>query len=96
MNDPLVFKELAIAAMLGLIGGVIPGPVITAVFTEILRSGFQRSLRIIAIAFVTESLVALVSLLLFSWLGLSEGFFRGLSFAGALILIWIGLSIWKV
>ena len=41
--------ELVIALMLGLIGGVIPGPVITSVFTEILQSGYSRSLRIILI-----------------------------------------------
>ncbi len=34
-----MIHELVIACMLGLIGGVIPGPVITAVFTEILQSG---------------------------------------------------------
>ena len=75
----LMNHELVIAVMLGLIGGVIPGPVITAVFTEILQSGFPKSLRIIIIAMVTETLVALISLLLFSALGLPESFFRGLS-----------------
>jgi threonine/homoserine/homoserine lactone efflux protein len=88
--------ELVIAVMLGLIGGVIPGPVITAVFTEILQSGFPKSMRIIMIAMVTETLVALISLLLFSALGLPESFFRGLSMAGAVILIWIAASIWRV
>lgn len=89
-------QELIIALMLGLIGGVIPGPVITAVFTEILQSGFSKSLRIIMIALVAETMVALISLLLFSALGLPESFFRGLSLVGALILIWIASSIWKV
>ncbi len=88
--------ELLIAVLLGLIGGVIPGPVITAVFTEILQSGFPKSLRIILIAMVTETLVALISLLLFSALGLPESFFRGLSLLGAVILIWIATGIWKV
>ncbi len=88
--------ELVIAVLLGLIGGVIPGPVITAVFTEILQSGFPKSLRIIFIAMVTETLVALLSLLLFSALGLPESFFRGLSLVGAVILIWIATSIWRV
>jgi threonine/homoserine/homoserine lactone efflux protein len=88
--------ELVIALMLGLIGGVIPGPVITAIFTEILQSGFSRSLRIIVIAMITETLVAIISLLLFSALGLPETFFRGLSLIGAGILIWIASSIWKV
>ena len=91
-----MIQELIIAGMLGLIGGVIPGPVITAVFTEILQEGFGRSLRIIFIAMVTETVVALVSLLLLSALGLPESFFRGLSLAGALILVWIAWSIWKI
>jgi len=91
-----MIHELVIALMLGLIGGVIPGPVITAVFTEILQSGYLRSLRIIIIALVTETLVALISLLLLGSLGFNENFFRGLSLAGAVILIWIAISIWKV
>ena len=88
--------ELIIAFMLGLIGGVIPGPVITAVFTEILQSGFLKSLRIIVIALVTESLVAVFSLLALDSMNFNEAFFRGLSLAGAAILIWISISIWKV
>jgi threonine/homoserine/homoserine lactone efflux protein len=90
-----MIQEFIIAASLGLIGGIIPGPVITAVFTEILQDGFPRSLRIIFIALVTETLVAVISLLLFSSLGLSEGFFRGLSLGGALILFWIARSLWR-
>ena len=89
-------QELVIALMLGLIGGVIPGPVITAIFTEILQSGYSKSLRIILIALVTETVVALLSLILFSALGLPESFFHGLSLLGAVILIWIARSIWKV
>jgi threonine/homoserine/homoserine lactone efflux protein len=91
-----MLHELVIALMLGLIGGVIPGPVITAVFTEILQSGYTRSLRIILIALVTESLVALMSLLILDSLHFNEAFFRGLSIAGAAILLWIATSIWKV
>lgn len=89
-------QELLIAILLGLIGGVIPGPVITAVFTEILQSGFPKSLRIILIALVTETLVAMISLILFSALGLPESFFYGLSLLGAAILVWIAFSIWRV
>ena len=91
-----MIQELVIALMLGLIGGVIPGPVITAVFTEILQSGFMRSVRIIMIAMVTETLVALVSLIIFASLDFDQGFFYGLSLAGAVILTWIALSLWKV
>lgn len=89
-------QELVIAFMLGLIGGVIPGPVITAVFTEILQSGYLKSLRIIFIALVTESLVAVISLLFLHSMNFNESFFRALSLAGAAILIWISVSLWKV
>jgi len=91
-----MIHELVIALMLGLIGGVIPGPVITAVFTEILQSGYLKSLRIILIALVTETIVALLSLLILASLDFNEAFFRGLSLAGAAILIWIAHSLWKV
>jgi threonine/homoserine/homoserine lactone efflux protein len=91
-----MINELITALMLGLIGGMIPGPVITAVFTEILQSNFYKSLRIIFIAMFTETLVALFSLIFFISLDFSEAFFRGISFVGATILILIGISIWKV
>lgn len=91
-----MIQELVIAFLLGLIGGLIPGPVITAVFTEILQSGFLKSLRIIFIALITESLVAVISLLVLASLNFNEAFFRALSLAGAAILVWISVSIWKV
>ena len=91
-----MIHELVIAFMLGLIGGVIPGPVITSIFTEILQSGFLKSLRIIFIALVVETLVAVISLVILDSLDFNEAFFRGLSLVGAAILIWIAISIWKV
>ncbi len=91
-----MIHELVIAFMLGLIGGVIPGPVITAVFTEILQSGFPRSMRIILIALVAESIVAVICLVILDSLDFNESFFWGLSLVGAVILIWISISIWKV
>lgn len=91
-----MIHELIVACMLGLIGGMIPGPVITAVFTEVLQSGYLKSLRIIFIALVTESVVAVISLMILASLGFNEAFFRGLSLAGAVILVWISISIWKV
>ena len=43
-----------------------------------------------------KRIVALISLLVLGSLGFNESFFRGLSLAGAFILIWIAISIWKV
>jgi threonine/homoserine/homoserine lactone efflux protein len=89
-------NELLGALVLGLIGGVVPGPVLAAVFTEILQSGIPKSMRIILWAMLIETIVALISLWIFSTLNFSISFFHGLSFAGSAILIWISTSIWKV
>ena len=40
--------------------------------------------------------MALISLLILESLDFNEAFFRGLSFAGAVILVWIATSIWKI
>lgn len=40
-----MFNDLLGALILGLIGGVIPGPVLTAIFTEILQSGMLKSFK---------------------------------------------------
>jgi len=89
-------NDIISAFILGLIGGVIPGPVLAATFTEILQSGFMKSFRIILWAMFTETVVALISLLVLSSMGLSESIFMGISFVGAGILIWISTSIWKI
>lgn len=92
----MIVGEIVTAITLGLIGGLIPGPVITAVFTQILQSGFRSSLRIVFIALAVETLVAFISLVLITSLGLQESVFRVLSFAGALVLLWIASGLWKI
>lgn len=82
--------------LLGLIGGVIPGPVLAATFTEILQGGFKKSIRIILWATFTETSVALFTLLLLSSLGLSSSFFFAASFVGAAVLIWIARQLWHL
>lgn len=89
-------SEIINAVTLGLIGGFIPGPVVAAIFTEILQTSFAKSLRIIFWSILTEIVVALTSLILLSSLHLNESFFRGISFVGAGVLVYIATSIWKI
>lgn len=89
-------QEILTALILGLIGGIIPGPVLAATFTEILQSGFSKSLRIILWSMLTETLIALISLVVISSIGFPQSFFYVLSFAGAGILFWIATEIWKI
>jgi len=89
-------QQILTAFILGIVGGIIPGPVLAATCTEILQSGFSKSLRIIFWAMLVETSVALVSLVILSSMGLPESFFYALSFIGAGILIWIATQLWKI
>ncbi len=89
-------QQIIAAAILGMIGGVIPGPVLAATFTEILQSGFKSSWRIIWWATITETSVALINLVLLSSLGLSKAFFYSFSFVGAIVLVWIAKQLWGI
>lgn len=91
-----MYNELGVAIVMGLIGGFIPGPVLTAIFTEILQSSLTKSLRIVFWAMLTETIVALICLQALTFLNLSEGLFQAISLVGAVILIWIASSIWKI
>jgi len=89
-------QNLLIAILLGLIGGAIPGPVLTAIFTEILQNNLVKSFRIVFLAFLAESTVAIISLLLLTSLPISFKFLNFISLFGAIILIWLGISIYKI
>lgn len=91
-----VIETMIVAFLLGLIGGVVPGPALAATFTEILQSGFLKCLRIILLAMLTETAVALFSMSVLTSLHLPYAFFAGLSFVGAGVLIWIASMIWKI
>jgi threonine/homoserine/homoserine lactone efflux protein len=89
-------SQILTAFLLGLVGGVVPGPVLTAIFTEILQKGFLKSFRIIFWAVLTETVVALVSLLAFTSFHLPPSFFYGISIVGVGILIFIATQLWRI
>ncbi len=84
------------AFILGLIGGVIPGPVLTAIFTEVLHGGFLKSIRLIILAFIAESSVALFTMLVFTKLDFQLEIIKIISIVGAGILFWIAFGLWKI
>lgn len=84
------------AFLLGLAGGIVPGPVLAASFTESLLHGFWKSMRIILWALLIETLVAVASLFILSAIQLVDWFFHLLSLVGAAMLLWIAFSVWKI
>jgi len=91
-----MISQILTILFLGLIGGVIPGPVLAATFTEILQSGFKKSIRIILWATLAETSVALFTLITLSSLGLGESFFYGISFIGSIVLMWVSWQLIKI
>lgn len=84
------------AFILGLIGGAIPGPILTAIFTEILQSGLIRSFRIVFLGMAIETAVASFCLIALASLNFPISIFKVISFIGAGILIWLATLIWKI
>ncbi|MCK9578381.1 hypothetical protein M0R01_02730 [bacterium] len=81
---------------LGFIGGMTPGPILTASFTESLRKGFKKSLPVVFMAMTSEISIALLILLAFFSIPIPESVFYSISLIGAGILIWLATKIWKI
>lgn len=84
------------AAILGFIGAMIPGPLLSAIFTDILQQGLKKSLRTIFYAFFAETLMGFAILVTFSYASLSPVVFGVLSTLGACVLIWVAKGLWKI
>ncbi|HLD31445.1 MAG TPA: LysE family transporter [Patescibacteria group bacterium] len=82
--------------LLGLIGGAVPGPMLTAVFTEVLNSGFKKSLRVVLRALFAETIVATAILLVIYSLNIPESYFYVISIVGSVYLIWLAIKVWKI
>jgi len=89
--------ELLVEAfLLGLVGGAIPGPILTGTFTEILKSGFLKGCRVIILAFIAETIGALIALYVLYTLGLSKLAIQVISVGGSLVLFWLAFEVWKI
>lgn len=91
-----ILLQLSSIALLGLIGGSIPGAILTSAFTEVVRKGFAKSLRVVLYALASEVIVATIILLIFFSIHIPQGVFYIISFVGAGVLLWIAKQIWSI
>lgn len=84
------------AFLLGLVGGAMPGPILTGTFAEILNSNFMKGLRIIFLALIAETIGALLTIYIFYKLGFSKTVIQIISICGALVLFWLASKIWNI
>jgi threonine/homoserine/homoserine lactone efflux protein len=91
-----IIAQIFSVFILGLLGGANPGPILASAFTEALRKGFIKSPRVIFMAMFAETIIALFILVVFFSIKIPEIFFYIISLAGAGVLVWIALQVWKV
>lgn len=91
-----LFPCMMNALLLGLIGGAIPGPVLSATFAQVLEGGWRSSLRIVIWSLCIEALVALITMRLLAYLQPASPMFTALSVIGAAVLIWMASALWRI
>lgn len=90
------FNLLLEIFLLGLVAGAIPGPILTAIFTEVLRRGYTKGLKVVFKALGAEIITASLILMIVFNLNIPPFYFYILSIVGAVYLIWLGYKIWKI
>lgn len=91
-----MITSLIEAFLLGLVGGAVPGPILTGTFTEILNLGFLKGIRVIFYALIAETIGALLVFFIFYAIGLNHLAIQIISVCGAVVLFWLGSQVWKI
>jgi threonine/homoserine/homoserine lactone efflux protein len=91
-----ILSQIVEIFVLGAIGGAIPGPMLTAVFTEVVSSGFHKSIRVILRGFASETIVAGSIFLAFFSISIPEYYFYVISLVGAAFLVYLSYKVWKI
>jgi len=81
---------------LGFITGSIPGPILTAAFTESLRKGFWSGMKIIFMAMAIEIITISAVMVFFLFAEIPQIYFYLLSILGNGALIWLGFDMWNM
>lgn len=91
-----MITSLIEAFLLGLVGGAVPGPILTGTFTEILNIGFLKGIRVIFYALIAETIGALLVFFIFYAVGLNQLAIQIISICGTIVLFWLASQVWKI
>lgn len=92
----MLILRLFEVVFLGFACGLIPGPVVSAVFAETLRNGWKAARRIVAWAAAGELVMSVACVALFTAVVPPPWVFSVLSLLGALVLLRLAFDLWKV
>lgn len=71
--------------LLGVIGGAVPGPILTSVLTDILNGGMGKGVRVIMRALAAEVIVAGIILFILSAMNVPKYISKSFPFSGRYI-----------
>ena len=87
-----VWSAFLSGAALGLSAGWSPGPLLTLVMTETLRSGIAAGVRLAIAPLITDTPIILVALILMPRLNASRPLMGVISLAGAAFITWMAIE----
>ncbi|NEX23257.1 LysE family transporter [Thiorhodococcus mannitoliphagus] len=88
--------DLILGILLGVSAGFAPGPVLTLVISETLRHGVRSGIRVAIAPLFTDLPIILVTLLVLSRLSGLDAILGGISIAGGLFVLWMGVESLRV
>jgi threonine/homoserine/homoserine lactone efflux protein len=92
----MILGHIFEAFLLGLVGGAVPGPILTGTFTEILMTNFVRGMKVIFSALIIETIGALLAVFIVYKLGLPKIVIQIISVCGAIVLFWLASKVWTI
>ena len=81
---------------LGVVGGLIPGPILTLLLLSVLQAGLAAGLRAFIWAMVSEVVIAGTLLIIAIQLPISDSFFTALGFIGSGVLIFFSYQVFQL
>ena len=92
LADGTILGVLAAGLLLGLVEGVLPGPLMMVVISETMKHDWKAGAKVTSSVLITDGPIILVCALAWNALSDYENF---LALAAALLLIWLALKAWS-
>lgn len=84
------------AFLLGLVGGIVPGSILTILLVSVIQGGFKSGFRAFSWSLAAELTVVSLLLMVLVHLPVNAKLFNYLGLAGGLVLFYLGLQVFKL
>jgi threonine/homoserine/homoserine lactone efflux protein len=83
------------AVILGIIGGLLPGPILTMVVTDTIARGLQKSWLTVVYAIIAEFTLVGLMFTVLAFVDIPEVVLLGINIAGIVLLTYIAFNVWQ-